>query len=136
MMPWTPDEYPVSLKNFPPHVRLKAIEIANALLEEGYAEGSAIPIATAQAKKWAEGQEKRDPRDNYHVVPHPQGWAVRRANASRASSVFATEEEARNRAIDLARNEGLDVILHNPDGTFADHIDLLDEVQPIVKNTD
>jgi len=34
-------------------VRRKAIEIANALLEEGYDEGKAIRIAIAKAKEWA-----------------------------------------------------------------------------------
>jgi uncharacterized protein YdaT len=33
-MPWTKKEYPVSMKNLPAAVRNKAIEIANALLEE------------------------------------------------------------------------------------------------------
>jgi uncharacterized protein YdaT len=32
----------------------RAIEIANALLEEGYDEGEAIRIAIAKAKEWAE----------------------------------------------------------------------------------
>jgi uncharacterized protein YdaT len=36
-----------------PLVREKAIEIANALLAEGYEEGRAIRIAIAQAKRWA-----------------------------------------------------------------------------------
>ncbi len=30
----------------------KAIEIANAMVDEGYEEGRAIPIATSQAKEW------------------------------------------------------------------------------------
>jgi len=34
-------------------VRRKAIEIANALLAEGYDEGRAIRSAIAQAKRWA-----------------------------------------------------------------------------------
>jgi uncharacterized protein YdaT len=38
------------MRNLPPEVRLKAIEIANALLEEGYDEGKAIRIAIAKAK--------------------------------------------------------------------------------------
>lgn len=42
------------MANLPPRVRAKAIEIANALLEEGYDEGKAIRIAIAQAKRWAE----------------------------------------------------------------------------------
>jgi uncharacterized protein YdaT len=33
-MPWTQSDYPDSLKNFEDDVRNKAIEIANALLEE------------------------------------------------------------------------------------------------------
>jgi uncharacterized protein YdaT len=52
-MPWTPATYPVSMKNLPLAVRLKAIEIANALLEAGRPEGQAIRIAIAQAKQWA-----------------------------------------------------------------------------------
>ena len=52
-MPWTADDYPASMRNLPPFVRLKAIEIANALLAEGYEEGQAIRMAIAGAKKWA-----------------------------------------------------------------------------------
>jgi uncharacterized protein YdaT len=52
-MPWTADHYPVSMKNLSPTVRRKAIEIANALLAEGYPEGQTIRIAIAQAKQWA-----------------------------------------------------------------------------------
>ena len=52
-MPWTSDYYPVSMKNLPSAVRLKAIEIANALLEADRPEGQAIRIAIARAKRWA-----------------------------------------------------------------------------------
>ena len=41
------------MKNLPPAVRRKAIEIANALLKERYPEGQAIRIAIARAKQWA-----------------------------------------------------------------------------------
>jgi uncharacterized protein YdaT len=41
------------MKRLPPPVRRKAIEIANALLESGREEGSAIRIAIAKAKEWA-----------------------------------------------------------------------------------
>jgi uncharacterized protein YdaT len=34
-------------------VRLKAIEIANALLDEGHDEGQSIRIGIAKAKEWA-----------------------------------------------------------------------------------
>lgn len=52
-MPWSEESYPVSMKNLPPGVRRKAIEIANALLESGHPEGQAIRIAIAQARQWA-----------------------------------------------------------------------------------
>ncbi|MGQ8874562.1 DUF2188 domain-containing protein [Paenibacillus sp. TSA_86.1] len=53
-MPWNKHDYPVSMKNLKPRVRHKAIEIANALLEDRYEEGRAIAIATAKAEEWDE----------------------------------------------------------------------------------
>jgi uncharacterized protein YdaT len=52
-MPWTDTRYPVAMKRLPPLVRAKAIEIANALLEDGRDEGMAIRVAIARAKAWA-----------------------------------------------------------------------------------
>ncbi|MFO1324444.1 MAG: hypothetical protein U1F15_10295 [Burkholderiales bacterium] len=52
-MPWNAAYYPVSMRNLPPPVRAKAIEIANALLREGTEEGMAIRIAIARAREWA-----------------------------------------------------------------------------------
>lgn len=54
-MPWNAERYPASMKNLPPAVRAKAVEIANALLEAGRPEGQAIRIAIARAKQWAGG---------------------------------------------------------------------------------
>ncbi len=53
-MPWTKTDYPVSMKNLTARTRAKAVEIANVLLKDGYEEGRAIAIATAQAEEWAE----------------------------------------------------------------------------------
>ena len=53
-MPWNKQDYPVSMKNLEPRVRHKAIEIANALLDDGYEEGRSIAIATAKAEEWDE----------------------------------------------------------------------------------
>jgi uncharacterized protein YdaT len=55
-MPWDSQHYPRSMANLEDAVREKAIEIANALLSEGYEEGRAIRIAIAQAKRWAEAR--------------------------------------------------------------------------------
>lgn len=53
-MPWNRSYYPPAMEHLPEAVRAKAIEIANALLAQGYDEGKAIRIAIAKAKEWAE----------------------------------------------------------------------------------
>lgn len=53
-MPWSPERYPPSMQHLSQAVRVKAIEIANALLERGEDEGRAIRIGIAQAKRWAQ----------------------------------------------------------------------------------
>lgn len=127
-MPWTETRYPDSLKNFDSRTRNKAVEIANALLEEGYSEGAAIAIGTAQAKKWADGGMSETPHGDYHVFPHPDGWAVRRDGADRASSVFSTKVEAKDKAIEYARAEGVQVVVHDGNGKVQSYVDLVDEV--------
>ncbi|HEY9224779.1 MAG TPA: hypothetical protein VIP27_11575 [Variovorax sp.] len=60
-MPWTPDRYPASMRRLPPEIRLKAIEIANALLEAGYDDGKAIRIGIAKSRQWASHANARGP---------------------------------------------------------------------------
>jgi uncharacterized protein YdaT len=55
-MPWNLDRFPPSMKHLPRPALEKAIEIANALLAEGYEEGRAIRIAIVQAKRWAQAR--------------------------------------------------------------------------------
>jgi len=71
-MPWTLERYPPAMQHVAPAVRLKAIEIANAMLAEGYDEGRAIRMAIAAARKWASGG-----RDH--------AWAARRNRDSAPS---------------------------------------------------
>lgn len=59
-MPWSMKDYPQSLKNLEEPVKKKAIEIANAMIDEGYEEGRAIPIATSQAKEWKKNASKEE----------------------------------------------------------------------------
>jgi uncharacterized protein YdaT len=63
-MPWTEQDYPASMKNLTAEVRGKAIEIANALLEENYEEGRAIPIAISKAEEWASRRGKQVKKKN------------------------------------------------------------------------
>ncbi|MGN6417352.1 MAG: hypothetical protein ACTHMC_07665 [Pseudobacter sp.] len=50
-MPWYNGDYPPSYKNQPVKLRNKAVEIANALLEEGMEEGVAIATGLKRARE-------------------------------------------------------------------------------------
>jgi len=60
-MPWTYKNYPPAMKNLSVKVRHKAIEIANAILEDGKLEdGAAIAIGISKAKEVvADGTKKK-----------------------------------------------------------------------------
>lgn len=53
-MPWNELRYPPAMGHLDPLVRAKAIEIANALLNDGHDEGLAIRVAIARAEEWAQ----------------------------------------------------------------------------------
>ena len=50
-MPWPKREYPPSYKNLPIPLREKAVEIANAILEESGDEGIAIATGLKRARQ-------------------------------------------------------------------------------------
>ena len=52
-MPWSQYDYPPAMRRLHPLVRQKAIDIANAVIEDGRDEGFAIRVAIACAKRWA-----------------------------------------------------------------------------------
>lgn len=64
-MPWYNGDYPPSYKNLPVKIRNKAVEIANAILEESGDEGVAIATGVKRAKEWAEkeGDSSGDNQD-------------------------------------------------------------------------
>ncbi|MGX4764687.1 DUF2188 domain-containing protein [Bacillus mojavensis] len=141
-MPWSMKDYPASLKNLEKPVKKKAIEIANAMIDEGYEDGRAIPIATSKAKEWAENASKKEiddflkhddetERDEEanddarpelmkkaeHVIKHKNGWAVKGEDAKRVSEIKETKTEAIERAKEIAEHKGTDVIVHLADGS-------------------
>lgn len=60
-MPWTKSNYPISMKKLPVHVRNKAIEIANAILESGHTtEGVAIATGIKRAKEWVKNHRNKN----------------------------------------------------------------------------
>jgi len=56
-MPWYDGDYPPSYKNQPLKLRQKAVEIANALLEEGVEEGIAIATGLKRAREFFKKKE-------------------------------------------------------------------------------
>lgn len=147
-MPWDTEDYPSSLKNLEAPIRKKAIDIANAMINEGYKENQAIPIATEQAKEWYNNADEkevnrvkqmsdqvlrsRDDNQNksesrpellekgQHVVSHKDGWAVKTEEAKQPSDVFDNKDEAVKRAKEIADNKGTQVIVHKKDGTIQE----------------
>ncbi|WP_182201361.1 DUF2188 domain-containing protein [Paraliobacillus salinarum] len=141
-MPWDTTDYPSSLKHLDTAVRKKAISIANAMVNEGYSESQAIPIATAQAKEWHKNasekernsvlqssdesliERDREPENarpelmkkGEHVVPHKDGWAVKTQAAKVPSNVYTNKNDAINRAKEIAKNKKTSVIVHFKNG--------------------
>ncbi|NER83913.1 MAG: DUF2188 domain-containing protein [Leptolyngbya sp. SIO1D8] len=53
---------------------------------------------------------------NQHVVPHPDGWAVKAEGAGRATRVTETQREAMEIAREIAKNQGSERIVHGENG--------------------
>jgi len=60
---------------------------------------------------------KRD----YHVVPHPDGWAVRREGTERASSVHPTQQGPIEAGRDAAKAQRSELVIRGPDGRIRDN---------------
>lgn len=145
-MPWDMKDYPQSMKNLPELVRKKAIDIANALIEDGYSDDRAIPIATSQAKKWYEDASKEEKKEfenednpqkddphssnsNEDLIDNPveviykdDEWKVRTVGAERAAYTFSTKEEAVERAKEMAENKESKLSIYKKDGTLQKEI--------------
>ena len=141
-MPWTKSDYPDAFKNLNEYVRLKAIDIANAMVVDGYEEGRAIPIATKQAKEWykdASNKEKSelkskditdhektensssDLADEDVIVEYSDNdkkWRVITKGAKRADSLHDTKESARKRAAEIIKYRDAEVIVKNKNGSI------------------
>ncbi|WP_018924283.1 DUF2188 domain-containing protein [Salsuginibacillus kocurii] len=147
-MPWDTNDYPSSLKNLETPVRKKAIEIGNAMLDDGHDESRAIPIATDKAKEWYENasdkeikqmeqksdqalKERDDDDDNEgsdpelfdmgeHVLPHENGWAVQADDAKKPDQVFDKKQDAIDRAREIAKKKQTHLVIQDKDGNIQD----------------
>jgi uncharacterized protein YdaT len=147
-MPWNMEDYPASMKNMKELVRKKAIDIANALLADGYPDDRAIPIAMKQAERWYEDADteertafkheanptkhdkhngdKRNSRlldANETVYYENDEWQVKAEGGKQASESFATKEEAIKRAREIVKNRESAVKIYKKDGSLQDEID-------------
>ncbi len=114
-MPWTKDDYPNTFKNETSDVRNKAIEIANALLREGYSESRAIAISLTQARESIEG--KPEDRPHFEVKAEKDDWVL----TKKGSSSVIYKESAKKALLDKAKpyvtdHEGILTVRH-ADGT-------------------
>lgn len=142
-MAWNMQDYPDSLKNFDALERKKIIDIANALLDSGYSEDRAIPIATSEGKEWydraseeelrvfdeAANPSKNDKHDIGSANPdlldedvvvsyddEAEEWTVKSVKAERAAGTFKYKTEAKERAEEIAANKESTVVSYTKDG--------------------
>lgn len=129
-MPWTKKMFPDSMKNLPEAVRNKAIEIANALLEEKHMdEGIAIATGISRAKDWAanhglqpeaaEGRSrktdvKKHGEDRF-VSPHDNKWGVKKEKGKK-EEIFNTKREAVEQAEKQAGEANASVTIQGKHG--------------------
>ncbi|WP_081811340.1 DUF2188 domain-containing protein [Hyphomonas beringensis] len=59
-------------------------------------------------------------KKNQHVVPHPKGWAVKSAGASKAASVHATQSSAISAARKTAIEHKSEMLIHGQNGQIRE----------------
>ena len=58
---------------------------------------------------------------NQHVTPHPAGgWQVKGEGNSKATVRTSTQKEAIDRARDISRNQGSELVIHRLNGMIRD----------------
>ena len=147
-MPWNMKDFPTSMKNLDKLTRKKALDIANALLDEGYPDSRAIPIAIDQAKEWYENaseserrtfeKEKNPSKSDKHdtnpragklldsdvIVEYAEEqWIVKSKGAKKASNHFDTKKEAIEKGKQVAQNKESTLVIYKKDGTKEKEID-------------
>jgi hypothetical protein len=59
-------------------------------------------------------------KKNIWISPRPDGWAVQREKSERASHVLPTKEAAKAVGCDMARQDGVELIIQRMDGTIEE----------------
>ena len=136
-MPWTKSDYPDSMKNLPVEVREKAIEIANALLDEAdMDEGIAIATSISRAKDWAANRgmdieptsedakttDVKEHGEDRYVIPYEGKWAVKSESAERVEKIFDHKVEAVKYGRTAARKSNASLTIQKKSGRVQQRI--------------
>lgn len=119
------------MKNLPSAVRGKAIDIANALLDESNMnEGRVIATAISRAKDWAVNRGKStrptnprskitDPKkhgEDRYVIPHGDIWALKKEGAKRVEKTFDNKTEAISLGREKAKRANASLTIQSKNG--------------------
>lgn len=117
-MPWNKQDYPASFKNLEPAVKEKAIEIANALIDDNYKESRAISIAMTKAREAIHGEDKKRP--NYTVKHRDGDWAFMKENGEKAIIVEKTKQHLLEKAKPYVNEQNGVLKVYHEDGSLED----------------
>ncbi|TRX01383.1 DUF2188 domain-containing protein [Flavobacterium gawalongense] len=53
---------------------------------------------------------------NQHVVPHPEGWAIKGEGNLKATKITSTQQQAIDYARQVATNQNSELLIHGKDG--------------------
>ena len=56
---------------------------------------------------------------NQHVIPRRSEWAVKGEGNSRVTVVTNTKQEAIDRAREISKNQGTELVIHNRNGQIS-----------------
>lgn len=59
-------------------------------------------------------------KKNVHIVKRPDGWGVLKKGNKRASQVLGTKAEATKAGRTVAKNDKVELVIHNKDGKISD----------------
>ena len=59
-------------------------------------------------------------KNNQHVVPHNGDWAVKGENNDKYTAITKTKAEALDKAIEIAKNQEVEVVIHDKHGVIKD----------------
>ncbi|OZS77539.1 hypothetical protein CF394_09995 [Tetzosporium hominis] len=118
-MPWTKTDYPDSMKNLDAEIRNKAIEMANAMIEDGMEEGRAISIATARARDYVNGTDDSS-RPHYIVKWKEDEWVLMKKAGERAIKKASTKEALLEEAKPYVNEQDGILTVYKEDGSVAD----------------